>query len=130
MAAALICRANGLESIADEIVAFADARDWLSAVPTVTFGETYRPPATARFYAQAGIGIRNSLHTKKLAIDLNLFCDLDGDGDLDYAPLSEYHKPLGVWWEGVGSADFPTAWGGRFRRPDGNHYSVSDGGVK
>ena len=85
----------------------------------VTFGETYRSPETAQRYADMGVGIANSLHCKRLAIDLNLF------RDGDWLTKTKDHEPLGVYWEGL----HPLArWGGRFR--DGNHYSFEHEGVK
>src|SRR3972149_3737376 len=57
----------------------------------------------------------DSFHYKRLAIDLNLF----RDGKF----LSETadHKPLGEYWESLGGT-----WGGRFKSPDGNHYSLGE----
>lgn len=83
----------------------------------ISLGEAYRPPETAAYYASVGKGIKNSLHTEKLAIDLNLFKNgvyLDKTSD---------HKELGEWWESKGGT-----WGGRFK--DGNHYSLEHNGVK
>ena len=75
----------------------------------------YRPPEVAAYYAQIGVGIRNSLHIKKLAVDLNLF--LDGK----WLRETEAHKGFGDWWE----AQHPLCrWGGRWN--DGNHYEVRD----
>lgn len=85
----------------------------------LTFGEAYRTPEQAALNASKGIGIKNSLHTLKLAIDLNLF------KDGVYLPSSESHRPLGEWWEQQCDG---CSWGGRFK--DGNHYSISHGGVK
>lgn len=62
-------------------------------------------------------GKKNSLHKKKLAIDLNLF--LDGV----YLTRTEDHQPLGEYWESIGGT-----WGGRFN--DGNHYSLAYNGMK
>jgi hypothetical protein len=39
----------------------------------VTFGEAYRTPDQAAIYARQGKGILNSNHTRRLAVDLNLF---------------------------------------------------------
>jgi len=55
----------------------------------------------------------NSLHYKRLAIDLNLF------KDGVWLKKSEDHKPLGDYWE---SLDPQNRWGGRFS--DGNHYET------
>jgi len=84
-----------------------------------TLGEAYRTPEQAILNAKKGTGIRNSLHSARLAIDINLF--LNGQ----WLVGSEDHRPLGEWWESIGGA-----WGGRFKRPDGNHYSLEHEGRK
>jgi hypothetical protein len=85
----------------------------------VTFAEAYRSPEEADRLAQAGRGIKTSLHTSRLAIDLNLF------RDGKYLNSTKAHTPLGEWWE----RQHPLArWGGRFN--DGNHYSFEHGGRK
>lgn len=83
----------------------------------VTLGEAWRPPETAELYAKTGRGIANSLHTDKLAIDLNLF------KNGVFLGSTEDHRPLGEFWEALHPL---CRWGGRFR--DGNHYSVTYGG--
>jgi len=85
----------------------------------VTFGEAYRSPEEAARLAKLGKGIKNSLHTQRLAIDLNLF------KDGKYLSSTESHRPLGEWWESVHPW---CAWGGRFK--DGNHYSLEHEGRK
>lgn len=85
----------------------------------LTFGETYRSPEEAARLAKLGLGITQSLHTLKLAIDLNLF------KDGRYLSSSEAHRPLGEWWE---TQHALCRWGGRFTRADGNHYSLTHGG--
>lgn len=83
----------------------------------VTFGEAYRSPEEAARLAKLGKGIANSLHTQRLAVDLNLF------KDGVYLSSSESHRSLGEWWE----AQHPWCrWGGRFG--DGNHYSITHNG--
>jgi hypothetical protein len=85
----------------------------------LTFGETYRSPEEAARLASLGKGIAKSLHTQRLAIDLNLF------RDGVYLSSSDNHRALGEWWE----QQHPLcAWGGRFG--DGNHYSLEHGGRK
>lgn len=84
---------------------------------SITFGETYRSPEEAERLAKLGKGIRNSLHTQRLAIDLNLF--VDGK----YMSSTKAHETLGKYWESIGGT-----WGGRFG--DGNHYSIEHGGKK
>lgn len=90
----------------------------------LSFGETYRTPKQAAINAELGKGISNSLHTKRLAIDLNLF--IGGE----YQTQSESHLPLGEFWESLSTPEYTCVWGGRFSRPDGNHYSVEHAGVK
>lgn len=82
----------------------------------VTLGEAWRSPQEARRLASTNRGISRSLHCDRLAIDLNLF------KDGEFLTTTEAHRPLGLWWE----QQHPLCrWGGRFSRPDGNHYSVA-----
>lgn len=85
----------------------------------LTFGEAYRPPETAALMEKQGKGIKNSLHTLKLAIDLNLF------KDGVYLSSTESHRPLGTYWKSLNPM---CRWGGDFN--DGNHYSLEHNGVK
>lgn len=78
---------------------------------TCTLGEALRTQEMADLYAAQGKGVKNSLHLKKLAIDLNLF--IDGK----YLADTESHRRFGEWWE---SLDPLNRWGGRYK--DGNHY--------
>lgn len=82
-----------------------------------TYGETYRSPEEAarlvKLY-KAGKGPKatlNSLHSKKLAIDLNLF------KNGKYLSDTESHRMFGEWWE---RQHINCRWGGRYG--DGNHY--------
>lgn len=92
----------------------------------VTFGETWRSPETASIYAAQGKGIKNSLHIRRLAADLNLF---KGDILLD---KKEDYTPFGAYWKGLSSGhpglDF--CWGGDFTSVDSNHFSIFDMGQK
>lgn len=83
----------------------------------VSFGETYRSPEEAARLARLGKGIKNSLHTQRLAIDLNLF------KDGHYLTRTEHHAQFGTFWESLHPL---CRWGGRFN--DGNHYSLAHGG--
>lgn len=83
----------------------------------VTFGEAYRSPEEAARLAKAGKGIAGSLHTSRLAIDLNLF------KDGKYLTSTESFRPLGEFWENQHEL---CRWGGRFN--DGNHFSLSHKG--
>lgn len=83
----------------------------------VTLG---RGLVTATENAEEG-GIPNSLHLIALAQDLNFFKGgtyLTKTVDLQI--FGDYWKALGV--------DY--AWGGDFTKPDGNHFSLSYGGIK
>ena len=97
--------------------------DWAySSGYELTFGDAFRSPAQAAANAANGTGIKNSLHTQRLAIDMNLF--IAGA----YQSSSEAYKPLGDYWKTL----HPLAcWGGDFiSRPDGNHFSLTYNGVK
>ena len=84
-----------------------------------TLDWAYRPPEIAAQYQVSGKGIANSLHCKRLAIDLNLF------KDGQWLSKSNDHTPIGEWWESL----HPLArWGGRWQ--DGNHYSLEYERVK
>ncbi|EMR7185924.1 TPA: M15 family metallopeptidase [Escherichia coli] len=85
----------------------------------LTFGEAYRTPEQAALNAKTGKGIRNSLHTLRLAVDFNLF--INGEYQTD----TDAYRPLGEYWESIGGT-----WGGRFSRADGNHFSLEHNGVK
>ena len=65
------------------------------------------------------IGIVESLHRKKLAIDLNLF-----RGEL-FLTQTDDHRELGEFWESLHPL---CRWGGRFSNPDGCHYAITHGG--
>lgn len=83
-----------------------------------TLGEAWRTLEQAVRYAQENKGIVDSLHCKRLAIDLNLFT-----ADGKYLDDTESHKQYGEYWE---SLDSKNRWGGRFKREDGNHYEMQD----
>lgn len=85
----------------------------------LTFGDAFRSVEQAKANAASGKGIISSLHCERLAIDLNLF------RHGDYLKASEAYAPLGAYWESLGA---DCAWGGRFSKPDGNHFSIRFGG--
>ena len=88
----------------------------------VTLGDAYRDPRVhGAIGVKQGYGHSKSAHKQRLAIDLNLF-----KGGVFMAD-TEAHRELGEWWE----KQHPLArWGGRFKTPDGNHYSLEYGGMK
>lgn len=84
----------------------------------VSLGEAYRSPEEAHRLSSLRKGISNSLHSDRLAIDLNLFLP-----DGTWLKTTDDHQALGEFWESIGGT-----WGGRFG--DGNHYSLAYGGRK
>lgn len=88
----------------------------------VTFGEAWRNREVAEAYKKLGIGISNSLHWDRLAMDLNL----RKHGML--LTDSEDYREAGELWESYSTPEHKCAWGGRFKKPDGNHFSVAFGG--
>lgn len=85
----------------------------------LVLGECKRDPRVAQLDAESGAGISNSLHLLSLAIDVALF--IGGSYQTDSAA----YTPLGEYWESLGGT-----WGGRFTRPDGNHFSLEHNGVR
>lgn len=83
----------------------------------ITFGETYRTPEQAALNAKKGIGLKDSLHCDRLAIDLNLF--LGGK----YLTKTEDYKIAAEIWESMGGA-------AGYRFGDGNHFSLAFMGRK
>lgn len=92
----------------------------------LTFGDAYRDPrvhgdlGTKKSYSSAG-----SVHKERLAVDFNLF------KDGVFQTTTEAHKTLGAYWK---SLHPECRWGGDFQdsagrpKPDGNHYSMTNGG--
>ena len=83
--------------------------------------EAFRTPEQAALNAESGAGISNSLHTKKLAVDM--FRVVDGTITWD---LDEY-KPVGDKWVTI-HAD--ARWGGNWKKKDAVHFSFTHGGVQ
>lgn len=84
-----------------------------------TIGEVLRTPEQAAIYAAQGKGIINSLHLKKLAVDLNIF-----SSDNKYPLTIKDLEQFGRYWEGLHKLN---RWGGRFKdRPDSDHFEMQD----
>lgn len=92
----------------------------------VTLGEVWRSQEQASIYYKEGKGIIDSLHCKRLAIDLNLYSP-----NGIYLTKSEDYAFAGKYWESL----HPTnKWGGNFClfskdkncRVDGNHFEMDD----
>ena len=91
----------------------------------LTFGETYRTEQQAQWNADHGKGIVNSLHCKRLAVDLHLF--VGGE----YMTSVEDYRALGEQWESMHEL---ARWGGRWTTGptvgDACHFSLEHQGVK
>lgn len=87
-----------------------------------TLGEVWRPKEMAEIYKAKGLGITNSLHWIRLAIDLNLW----KDGKL--LTETEEYREAGEYWESLSTPELKLSWGGRFG--DGNHFSAEHNGVR
>lgn len=85
-----------------------------------TFGETWRTPEQAALNAKKGLGIANSLHIVRLAVDLNLFTK-----DGKWLQTFKDYEPIGLWWI---EQDPLCRWGGRFAKPDPGHFSITHEG--
>uniref|UniRef100_A0A3B0MKN2 Peptidase M15C domain-containing protein n=1 Tax=Arsenophonus endosymbiont of Trialeurodes vaporariorum TaxID=235567 RepID=A0A3B0MKN2_9GAMM len=111
----LVDKQNQFTGMVAKLIQFAQSQGY-----KLTFGEAYRTPAQANINAKNGTGILNSLHTQRLAVDLNLF-----DKNNNYLTDSNDYQPLGEYWESIGGS-----WGGRFKtRPDGNHCGLEHNGL-
>jgi hypothetical protein len=91
----------------------------------ISLGEAHRPEWVAATYAKRGLGIAESLHTKKLAVDLMLFVD----GEFQDKP--EPYKPLADLWLEIGPAfGITPAAGYYFKSRDAVHFSCAWGGFQ
>ena len=86
----------------------------------LTSGELWRTPEQAKLNAGRGLGIANSLHTERLAVDFNVF------RNGKWLQSADEIRLLGEYWESLAP---DCAWGGRFTRPvDPGHFSIRHGG--
>lgn len=83
-----------------------------------TIGEVYRTHEQAEIYAKEGKGIIDSLHCKKLAVDLFLF-----DAQGNYLEARDHYKELGDYWVTLHPEN---RWGGIFKRCDLVHFEMQD----
>ncbi len=83
--------------------------------------EWYRTPEQAEIYAKAGKGIKGSVHTKKLAVDIFRL----KNGVLTWD--KEDYRAMGVKWRSMHKL---ARWGGDFKRRDAVHFSFEHNGVK
>lgn len=84
-----------------------------------TFGEAWRSEMQALYYFHEGKGIKNSLHCKRLAIDINLFTQ-----DGKYLSDGKQYERIGRFWE---SLNYLNRWGGWFTKTkNGKIFSFVD----
>jgi hypothetical protein len=82
-----------------------------------TFGDAYRAPELAEIYAKQGKGIKDSLHSQRMAIDLNLF-----DKDKKYVTDKESYQRFGNYWKSLHKNN---VWGGDWvKLVDSNHFEM------
>ena len=86
----------------------------------LTWGEAYRTQEQAQWDATNHIGIVNSVHCQRLAVDFMLF------KDGVYLTDGSSYEPLGEFWK---SLDPLCRWGGDFKTVDADHFSITWGGV-
>jgi hypothetical protein len=97
------------------LITFATARGYELALAEGMDRKTQRDPTSDH--------MPGSLHEIGLAQDIDLY--LGGV----YLTASEDHVMLGTYWEDFGvEHGLPLVWGGNFKKPDGNHYSLRFGG--
>ena len=82
--------------------------------------ELYRTPEQAALYAKEGKGIKNSVHTKKLAIDLFRYVG----GKVSWS--ADDYADMGAKWKAMHSM---ARWGGDFKNRDAVHFSFEHNGV-
>lgn len=92
----------------------------------VAFGETWRSPEEAARHAEEHDGIKNSLHTLRLAIDLLFY------KDGIYLTDTKDYELAGAYWKSLSNPEegYVCAWGGDFSKPDGGHFSIEHNGTK
>lgn len=84
-----------------------------------TFGEAFRTKEQAELYAKDGKGIADSLHCKRLAVDLMLF-----NSNGNYLTNMYDYRPFGTYWESLHPLN---RWGGNFHPlVDSDHFEMQD----
>jgi hypothetical protein len=87
---------------------------------TLSWGEAFRTQEQAQWDATNHIGIVNSVHCERLAVDFMLF----KDGEYLTDPTD--YKFMGDYWK---SLDPSCRWGGDFTTVDADHFSITWNGA-
>jgi hypothetical protein len=87
----------------------------------VTVGEFFRPQFVADIYAKEGKGVANSVHSLRLAADLNIF---DSQGNMMTTPSAVAMK-----WESYSDEMNIFRAGLNFKNVDADHFSIEYQGV-
>lgn len=104
-------------------IALAHLIIWIDAKGLeLSIGEVYRPDWVAKYYAATGQGIEHSLHTEKLAADIQIF------NRGAFLTALEDLKEVGEYWENMSHDSLVFKWGGFFKTPDTVHFSLSSNG--
>jgi len=82
----------------------------------LTWGEAYRTQEQAQWDADHGIGIAQSVHCDRLAVDLQLF------KDGRYLTNSTDYAFMGTFWKQLNAS---CRWGGDFHTVDADHFSIT-----
>lgn len=85
-----------------------------SAGIALKMGECHRTPEQAKWNAEHGLGIANSLHTERLAVDLLCFREIGGKWVWLKTGAEPEYRVLGNYWKGLHP---DCAWGGEFGDP-------------
>ena len=89
-----------------------------------SFGDAYRDPRSHGSWGEKGVyGRGNSNHKRRLAVDFNLFKEINGQ--MVYQTESSAYTEIGEYWESLHGL---CSWGGRFN--DGNHFSLLHEGIR
>ncbi len=72
--------------------------------------EVSRGLAQALWNVKNALGIANSVHRDRLAVDILLFTP-----EGVYLTAEAFYRPLGEWWESLLIPGCTPCWGGRFR---------------
>ena len=90
----------------------------------IQMGECWRTTEQAEWNQEHGIGIANSVHCDRLAVDLILW-----KNGVMLSTINDY-SPAGKIWKSYSTPNNLLCWGGEFQKPDVYHFSVEFGGIR